>query len=274
MRKVKVKNFVIGEGEPLTVIAGPCVIESEEIALESAEFISELSRKYPVNFLYKSSYDKANRLSHTTFRGPGLEEGLRILQKVKEQFGLPIFTDVHSPEEASAAASVCDMLQVPAFLCRQTDLVFAIGKTNLPVNIKKGQFLAPWDMGNIVEKILSTGNENITLTERGSSFGYQNLVVDFRSFPIMKGFGCPLIFDATHSVQLPGAHGGSSGGQREFIPYLTRAAVAVGCHGIYAECHPDPISAKCDTATQISLKELPRYLEEWINIHAMISRCG
>lgn len=270
MRKVKVKDFLIGPDQPLTIISGPCVIENEDLAMQAADYLSTFFAKRSIQFIYKSSYDKANRSSVHSFRGPGLEEGLKILEKIKQTFGIPVFTDVHSPEEAHEAASVCDMIQIPAFLCRQTDLVVAAGKTGVAVNVKKGQFMAPWDMKNVVEKLLSTGNENISLTERGTSFGYNNLVVDFRSIPLMQQLDCPVFFDATHSVQLPGGLGNQSGGQREFIPYLTRAAIAAGCNGIYAEAHPCPASAKSDGTSMIAFDDLPSLVDEWERIYETV----
>src|ERR1700722_2652605 len=240
MNKIKIGDFFVGPEEPLTVISGPCVIESEEHTLLCAEFLTNLFATKPVNFIFKASYDKANRTSVHSFRGPGIEEGLKILEKEKESFGIPVFTDVHSPEEAREAAQVCDVIQIPAFLCRQTDLLVAAGKTGSVINVKKGQFMAPWDMEHAIEKITSTGNRNILLTDRGTSFGYNNLVSDMRAIPIMQKLGYPVLFDATHSVQLPAREGKCSGGEREFIPTLTRASLAAGCQGIYAETHPNP----------------------------------
>ncbi len=267
MKKIQIKNVTIGEGSALTVVSGPCVIENEEHALRTAEFLKTLFSKTPLQFIYKSSYDKANRSSVHSYRGPGLEQGLKILEKVKQEFDLPIFTDVHSPEEAYAAAEICDIIQIPAFLCRQTDLLLAAGRSGAVVNIKKGQFMAPWDMGNVIEKITSTGNEGILLTERGFSFGYNNLVTDFRSIPIMQRSGYPVLFDATHSVQLPGGLGNQSGGQREFVPLLARAAIAAGCNGIYAESHPCPEEAKSDAACVLDFKDLPRLVDEWTKLY-------
>jgi len=253
--------------KPLTLISGPCVIESEAHCLECAEFLATLLQNKPINFIFKASYDKANRSSVHSFRGPGLEEGLKILEKVKKTFSIPVFTDVHSPEEAREAADVCDMIQIPAFLCRQTDLLLAAGKTGVAISIKKGQFMAPWDMENVIEKITSTGNQNLFLTERGTSFGYNNLVSDMRSIPVMQKYGFPVLYDATHSVQLPGGLGSFSGGQREFIPILARASIAAGCDGIYAEAHPNPKLAKSDAACQIPFKDLPILVEQWLKIY-------
>lgn len=273
MHKIAIKDFFIGEGEPLVVISGPCVIESESHALKSAAYLKKLFEGRNVNFIFKSSYDKANRSSIHSFRGPGPEEGLKILERIKNEFDLPIFTDVHSPEEAREAAEVCDVIQIPAFLCRQTDLIIAAGKTGTVVNIKKGQFMAPWDMQNVIEKLLHTGNEQIVLTERGTTFGYNNLVCDMRSIPIMQNLGYPVLFDASHAVQLPGGLGSSTGGQREFIPTLARAALGAGCNGIYAESHPNPKEAKSDAASVIDFQDLPALLNEWELLYQTIQQC-
>ena len=238
----------------LTLIAGPCVIESEELALEVARRLKALTP----NLIYKSSYDKANRSSVTAYRGPGIKKGLAILEKIKRELNIPILTDVHTPLEAEQAAEVCDVIQIPAFLCRQTDLLVAAGKTGAIVNIKKGQFLAPWDMQHAIDKVTSTGNHRIILTERGASFGYNNLVSDMRSIPIMKKMGYPVCFDASHSIQLPGGLGDRSGGQREFIPCLSKAAIAAGADLIFIETHPTPATAKSDAASMLSLDELER----------------
>ncbi len=271
MKKIQIKDFYIGEGEALTVICGPCVIENEDHCLFCAKTLSEIFSHHWMNFIFKASYDKANRTSARSFRGPGLEEGLRILQRVKEEYDLPVVTDVHSPEEARAAAKVCDMLQIPAFLCRQTDLIVAAAETGLPIQIKKGQFLAPWDMEPIINKVLATGNQQVMLIERGTTFGYNNLVTDFRSIPIMKRFGHPVCFDVTHSLQLPGGLGDSTGGQREFAPMMAKLALTAGVHCLFMEAHPDPDKAKSDAATQMSFKELPRLLTELDQIYALIS---
>jgi 2-dehydro-3-deoxyphosphooctonate aldolase (KDO 8-P synthase) len=249
-----------GEGSPLVVIAGPCVIENEEITLSTARKLKELCHTLGMPFLFKSSYDKANRTSLSSYRGPGLEKGLRTLSTVKSELGIPVVSDVHSVEDINPAAEVLDMLQIPAFLCRQTDLILAASKTGKPVNIKKGQFLAPWDMKNIIEKFVSTGNRNLLITERGTSFGYNNLVVDFRGLPIMRSFGYPVIFDVTHSLQLPGGRGSSSGGQREFAEPLARAAVAAGADGLFMEVHPEPEKALCDGPNMIPLPDLGKML--------------
>jgi len=259
---VKIKDISIGGHHPLVLIAGPCVIESEQTSLETARAIKKITKELKIAFIFKSSYDKANRTSLTSFRGPGLESGLKILGRVKEELEIPVTSDVHCREEVKRAAEVLDVIQIPAFLSRQTDLFLEIGQTGKVVNVKKGQFLAPDDMGNIVEKIRSTGNENILLTERGSSFGYHNLVVDMRSLPRMKKFGYPVIFDATHSVQLPAGQGKSSGGERQFVSPLARAAVAAGCDGLFLEVHPRPDEALCDGPNMISLDELKTLLEE------------
>lgn len=244
----------------MEVLCGPCVIESEDHALETAKELKSIFAKAGVSLIYKSSFDKANRSSINAYRGPGLEEGLRILGKVKEETGLRVVTDVHTPEEATRAAEVVDFLQIPAFLCRQTDLLIAAGKTGKPINVKKGQFMAPWDMKNVVEKIASTGNNKIMLTDRGTTFGYNNLVCDMRSIPIMKGLGYPVCFDATHAVQLPGGEGHCSGGQREFIPVLAKAAVAAGADILFMEAHPNPEKALCDAASVLPFSELPSLL--------------
>lgn len=257
--QVRVGNVEVG-GERLVLIAGPCVIESEEMCLEVAGFLKETCAKLGIGYIFKSSYDKANRTSLHSFRGPGLEEGLRILEKVRERTGVPVLTDVHSPYEAKVAGKVVDCLQVPAFLCRQTDLLLAVGGTGKPVNIKKGQFLAPWDMKYAIEKVESTGNKQIMLCERGTTFGYNNLVVDFRSLVVMKRFGYPVVFDATHSVQMPGAGGGVSGGEREMAPHLIRAACAIGVDAIFLETHPEPEKALSDSATMLRLSVLPQIL--------------
>jgi 2-dehydro-3-deoxyphosphooctonate aldolase (KDO 8-P synthase) len=270
MQTVKVGNLSIGRDSPLTLITGPCVIENEYHTLQCAEFLTHLLADKPVNFIFKASYDKANRTSLHSFRGPGLEEGLKILEKVKETFHVPIFTDVHSPEEAREAADICDVIQIPAFLCRQTDLLISAGKTGAAINLKKGQFLAPWDMGHVVEKVSSAGNKNILLTDRGTSFGYNNLVSDMRAIPIMQKFGYPVLFDATHSVQLPAKEGTCSGGEREFIPMLARASIAAGCQGIYAESHPEPSKAKSDASCVIPFSDLPQLVEEWLCLYEVM----
>lgn len=267
MKTVKVGKFGIGKGSPLTLICGPCVMEGEKFLLEAAQTLKKMVDGLPVQFVFKSSYDKANRSSVHSFRGPGLEEGLRWLEKVKKEFDLPVLTDVHSVEEARAAGDVVDIIQIPAFLCRQTDIVVEAAKTGKVVQVKKGQFMAPWDMPNVIEKIRSEGNENIILVDRGTSFGYNNLVTDLRAIPIMQGFGYPVFFDATHSVQLPGGLGTSSGGQREFILVLARGALAAGANGLYIEAHTNPSQAKSDPATQLSFDELKKALPQLARLY-------
>lgn len=261
MHSISVKNFFVGEDQPLMVISGPCVIENELHCLNAAKILKELFIKLGVNFVFKSSYDKANRSSIDSYRGPGLEEGLRILSRVKEELDVPVLTDVHSPEEAHFAGEVCDILQIPAFLCRQTDLLVAAGNTGRVINVKKGQFMAPWDMEHVVGKIRSTGNDKIILTDRGTSFGYNNLVSDMRSIAIMQSLGFPVCFDATHSVQLPGGQGNTSGGQPEFIPLLAKAAVACGCCCLFMESHPNPLEAKSDKDSVIAFRDLPPLID-------------
>jgi 2-dehydro-3-deoxyphosphooctonate aldolase (KDO 8-P synthase) len=260
MKSIKVKDFFIGQGEPLTIMSGPCVIESEEHCLRAAETLKSIFSKRKINFIFKSSYDKANRMSVASYRGLGIDEGLRILEKIKKEFELPLVTDVHSPEEVLAAAQVVDILQIPAFLCRQTSLLLAAGQTGQVVSVKKGQFMAPWDMGTVVDKIRSTGNQQVILVERGTTFGYNYLVNDMRSIPIMKEFDVPVCFDATHSVQIPGGKGSSSGGEREFIPVLAKAALAAGANCLFMEAHPNPAQAKSDADSVIDFKELPELL--------------
>ena len=243
---MKLCGFETGLDRPFFLIAGPCAIESEQLALDTAFQLKEITTRLGIPFIYKSSFDKANRSSINSFRGPGMEEGLRILQKVKDETGVPVLTDVHEDTDIQAVAEVVDVLQTPAFLCRQTNYITRVASAGLPVNIKKGQFLSPWEMKNVSDKARSTGNEQIMVCERGASFGYNNLVSDMRSLAVMRDTGCPVVFDGTHSVQLPGGHGDSSGGQREFIPVLARAAIAVGVSGLFMETHPDPAKAKSD----------------------------
>jgi len=259
---VQIRNIRIGSGEPLTLIAGPCVIESEALVMETAEAIKAVAERLNVPFIFKASYAKRNRLSIESFSGPGLKEGLRILARVQREVDVPVLTDVHSPSEAVEAGAIVDVLQIPAFLCRQTDLALAVGRTGKPVNIKKGQFSAPEDMKPIAEKIRSTGNDQILLTERGTTFGYRDLVVDMRSIVIMRQLGYPVIFDATHSVQRPGGAGSSSGGNPEFIFPLARAAVAVGVDAVFIETHPCPSEALCDAASMLPLGRLEDLLRE------------
>jgi len=251
---IKLRDFEIG-GDKLTILAGPCVAESQEILDETAKGLKEITQKLGINFVFKSSFDKANRSSITSYRGPGLEKGLKMLQEVKDKFDLPIVTDIHTPDQAETAAKVADIIQIPAFLCRQTDLLVAAAKTGKIVNIKKGQFLAPEQMGQLVKKVEDSGNNQILLTDRGCSFGYNNLVVDFRAIPIMQSFGYPVVFDATHSVQLPGAQGNCSGGDRRFVPTLAKAAMAAGANVLFFEVHPNPDKGLCDGPNMIALKD-------------------
>ena len=260
--EVQVGSVRIGGKNPLVLIAGPCVLEDESHLLGVGERLLELCSRVGVPLILKASFDKANRSSHRSYRGPGLGEGLRILGRVRAKLGVPIVSDVHEVAQVSPAAEVLDILQIPAFLCRQTDLLLAAGKTGKPVNVKKGQFLAPGDMGNVVDKIRSTGNGQILVTERGTTFGYQNLVVDMRALPMLRAFGCPVVFDATHSVQLPGAAGTASSGQREFVAPLARAAVAVGVDALFLEVHPDPDRAPSDGPNMLPLHALPSLLTE------------
>ncbi len=270
MTEVRVGSLTVGNDGPLLIIAGPCVIENAEITFHTAERLKALCGALGLPLIFKSSYDKANRTAITSYRGPGLERGLMILSEVKETYGIPVLSDVHSTYEVEAAAEVLDVIQIPAFLCRQTDLVLAASKTGKAVNIKKGQFLAPWDVKNIVEKFTSTGNRSLFITERGTSFGYNNLIVDFRSFPVMRTFGYPLVFDVTHSLQLPGGQGTCSGGQREFALPLARAAVAVGVDGLFMEVHPAPDKALCDGLNMVPLSELPGFLEQIRMLHETV----
>ncbi len=263
MEKLKIKDFFIGEGLNLCFICGPCVIESKEFSLQCAEELKDIFSLFPnFNFIYKSSFDKANRSSIKSFRGPGLEKGLDILNEVKQKYNIPIITDIHTPSQATQAAEVCDMIQIPAFLCRQTDLLTAAAKTNKPINIKKAQFLSPSNMHQVIEKITCHGNNQLLLTDRGTCFGYNNLVSDFRSIPIMKKFGFPICFDASHSVQMPGALGDTSGGQSEFIPILAKAAIAVGSNALFIEAHPNPSQAKSDSSSMINFNDLKKLLKE------------
>ena len=266
------KGILIGPGSPPVVIAGPCVIESEGHVLAMAKALQEQARQFSFPLVFKASFDKANRSSVRSFRGPGLEEGLRILQQVRQETSLPVLSDIHDPGQALAASKVLDVIQIPAFLCRQTDLLVAAAATGLPVNVKKGQFLSPWEAKNIVEKIRSTGGSRILLTERGTTFGYQNLVVDFRSIPIMQGFGCPVIFDATHSVQRPGAEGSRSGGDAEFIETLARAGIAAGADGVFVEVHDAPERALSDGANALPLSRFAQLLDTLKRIAVAVGR--
>lgn len=261
IKTIPLRNFAIGDPKKLTLISGPCVIESLDHALKTCEHLKALTSELDISFIYKSSFDKANRSSVNSYRGPGMDVGLKILETVKTEFDVPVFTDIHLPSQAQPVSEVCEVLQIPAFLCRQTDLLLAAGKTKSIVNVKKGQFMAPWDMKNVVDKILSTGNSRIILTDRGTSFGYNNLVSDMRGIPIMQRLGYPVCFDATHSVQLPGGLGDSSDGNREFIPTLAKAAVASGCQLLYMESHDDPEKAYCDKTSVIDFKDLKPLLK-------------
>lgn len=274
MREIQIGEIRITQTSPFFLIAGPCVIETEKIAMDTAEAVVEITSRLNIPYIYKSSYTKANRQSLTSFTGPGIDAGLKILEKIKHEFGIPVLTDIHLAAEAEAVAQVADVLQIPAFLCRQTDIVVAAAKTGKVVNIKKGQFMAPEDMGAIAEKSVQSGNEQIILTERGASFGYHNLVVDFRSLTIMKNLGFPVVFDATHSLQLPGAGKGISGGQPQFIFPLARAAVAVGVQGIFLETHPCVEEALCDAANMLPLQKLDALLKQLKEIDSLSKNFG
>lgn len=272
---MKLCNFEAGLDKPLFLIAGPCVIESQQMALDTAGMLKEICDGLKLPFIYKSSYDKANRSSGKSFRGFGLDAGLKILGEVKAQLGVPVLTDVHSIEEIAPVAAVADVLQTPAFLCRQTDFIHAVAKCGRPVNIKKGQFLSPWDMQNVVEKARdASGQDNIMVCERGASFGYNNLVSDMRSLAVMRNTGCPVVFDATHSVQLPGGQGTASGGQREFVPVLARAAVAAGISGLFMETHPNPSKALSDGPNAFPLGYLKDLLKTLMALDAMVKQQG
>lgn len=267
---MKLCGFEAGLEHPLFLIAGPCVIETERLALETSTGLKELTQRLGIPFIYKSSFDKANRSSGDSFRGPGIEEGLRILQKVKDEVGVPVITDVHEDTPIDEVADVVDVMQTPAFLCRQTNFILNVASAGKPVNIKKGQFLAPWDMKNVVDKARSTGNDQIMVCERGVSFGYNNLVSDMRSLAVMRETGCPVVFDATHSVQLPGGQGTSSGGQREHVPVLARAAVAAGVSGIFMETHPDPAKALSDGPNAWPLDRMESLLKTLISLDKVV----
>ncbi len=271
---MKLCDFEVGLDRPLFLIAGPCVIESEGLAVETAGQLKELTGELGIPFIYKSSFDKANRSSGESFRGPGLEEGLRILQMVKAEIGVPVLTDVHEDTPLSEVAEVVDVLQTPAFLCRQTNFIQNVSRQGRPVNIKKGQFLAPWDMANVVDKARAVGNQQIMVCERGVSFGYNNLVSDMRSLAVMRGTGCPVVFDATHSVQLPGGQGSRSGGQREHVPVLARAAVAAGVSGLFMETHPEPEKALSDGPNAWPLPRLRELLETLLLIDQTVKARG
>ncbi|MDO8586890.1 MAG: 3-deoxy-8-phosphooctulonate synthase [Armatimonadota bacterium] len=261
-RRVKIGDVVIGGGAPLALIAGPCVIESRDLCLEIGSKVQEIAGTLNIPYIFKASFDKANRTSVGSFRGPGMDQGLEILAAVKSELGVPVLTDVHEVWQVEPVAEVVDVLQVPAFLSRQTDLVVAAASTGKPINVKKGQFLAPWDMKNVVDKVVSVGNEDLLLTERGASFGYNTLIVDMCSLPAMRSYGYPVVFDATHSVQRPGGAGTASGGAREYVPHLVRAAVAVGIDALFLEVHPRPEKGLSDGATMLRLKDLPGVLRQ------------
>jgi len=270
-KSVKITNHVeIGSGKPLTLIAGPCVIESYDLCYEVANQASKICSQLGIQFIFKSSFDKANRTSSSSFRGFGLDQGLSVLEKIKHQLNIPVTTDIHESWQPQEISSVVDLMQIPAFLCRQTDLLQAAAESGKPVNVKKGQFLAPWDMENVVKKLTSFGCEEILLTERGASFGYNALVVDFRSLPIMKKMGYPVVFDATHSVQIPGGLGNKSSGQREFVLPLAKAAVAVGIDALFMEVHPNPDEALSDGPNMIKLDDMEAYLKILVSIHNLL----
>lgn len=271
---MQVCGFDVGLDQPFFLIAGPCVIESEQFAMDTAGELKELTQRLGIPFVYKSSFDKANRSSVKSYRGPGMEEGLRILGEVKKSLGVPVVTDVHEDTPVEEVADVVDMLQTPAFLCRQTNFIERVARQELPVNIKKGQFLSPWEMKNVVEKAQRTGNENIMVCERGVSFGYNNLVSDMRSLAIMRQTGCPVVFDATHSVQLPGGLGAATGGQREFVPVLARAAIAAGVSGLFLETHPDPDHAPSDGPNMWPLGKLEELLVCLQELDRTVKRFG
>ncbi len=267
---MKIRDFKVGLDQPFFLIAGPCVIESEQLALDTAGYLKEVTEKLGISFVYKSSFDKANRSSHKSFRGPGLEKGLAILEKVKQHIGVPVLTDVHEDTPFNEVAEVVDVMQTPAFLCRQTNFIQRVCEPGIPVNIKKGQFLAPWDMTHVVNKARATGNENIMVCERGASFGYNNLVSDMRSLAVMRETQAPVVYDATHSVQLPGGQGSSSGGQREHVPVLARAAIAAGVSGLFMETHPDPANAKSDGPNSWPMYEIEALLKTLQSIDKVV----
>lgn len=274
MVKISLNNFTIGDGSPPVLIAGPCVVESEEKTRAIALAVKKVADKLGMPFIFKASYDKANRTSIHSYRGPGLSKGLGILGRIKKDYNLPLLSDVHRFEEIEPAAQVLDIIQIPAFLCRQTDFICEVARTGRIVNIKKGQFLAPWDMANVIDKVLSTGNERILITERGVSFGYNNLVSDFRGLTIMRQMGYPVIYDATHSAQLPGGAGTASGGQRDMVPGLARAAAAVGVDGFFFEVHPNPAEALCDGPNSLYLDQLPDLLATLMGIDLLVKGEG
>lgn len=265
-------RFKIGPGQPLLLIAGPCVLESEDLARNVAREMRDIAARLEIPFVFKSSFDKANRTSLDSFRGPGLRKGLEILGRIREELDIPVTSDVHDVSQIEDASDVLDILQIPAFLCRQTDLLVAAARTGRAVSLKKGQFLSPWDMEHAVEKIRNSGGQRLLLMERGSMMGYNNLVVDMRSFPVMSSFGCPVIYDVTHSIQLPGGAGGSSGGQREFISPLARAAVAAGIDGIFMEVHPDPDKALCDGPNSLPLDQVEPLMKKLVMLHKLVCK--
>ncbi len=264
-------GFSVGSGQPLMLIGGPCALESEDIARTVASAMKDICSQLGINYVFKASFDKANRTSITSYRGPGLKDGLEILGRIREDLQVPVISDIHEVHQVEAAAEVLDIIQIPAFLCRQTDLLSAAAKSGKPVNVKKGQFVSPWDMKNVVNKLRESGSSKVMLVERGASFGYNNLVVDMRSLPVMRSLGCPVVFDATHSVQLPGGAGGSSSGQREFIAPLTRAAMAAGIDGLFMEIHPDPDKALCDGPNSIPLDQVKELLVQLLRIREAVS---
>jgi 2-dehydro-3-deoxyphosphooctonate aldolase (KDO 8-P synthase) len=270
MQPVRIGDYLCSAGKPLLWILGPCVIESHDLTLSIADTLRQIGDRLRIPIVFKASFDKANRSSGKSFRGPGLVDGLKTLDTVRRRTGLPVTTDVHETCQVESVGQACDLVQIPAFLARQTDLVLAAGKTGKPVNVKKGQFMAPWDMKNVVSKMAETGNRQLLLTERGSTFGYGQLVNDMRAIPMMQDLGCPVIFDATHSVQKPGGMGDRSGGDRQMVPYLARAAVAVGCDGVFLETHPRPDEALSDGPNMVSLEDLPALLERCLRIRAAI----
>jgi len=264
MREIHIGNIVMGGGRQFVLIAGPCVIENYEMTISIARYLKEMAERLGISLIFKASYDKANRSSVDSFRGPGLEEGLKILREVKKEVQIPVLSDVHRFEEIGPAARVLDVVQVPAFLCRQTDFVMEVARQASVINIKKGQFLSPWEVANVVEKVRRAGNDNLLITERGTVFGYNNLVVDFRSIPIMRRLGYPVIFDATHSVQEPGGLGCSSGGNREMAVHLARAALAIGIDGLFCEVHPEPENARCDGPNSLRLEGFEELVRDWV----------
>lgn len=269
-QSIHIGELTLTEKGPFFVIAGPCVIETEALTLQVARYLKETGEAMNIPVIFKTSYDKANRTSRDSYRGPGLDKGLEIIDKVKKETGLSVLSDVHRQQDITRAAAVLDVIQIPAFLCRQTDLILAAAETGRPVNIKKGQFLSPWEVETVIQKVTSTGNQNLSITERGTSFGYNNLVVDIRSIAIIKTFGVPVVFDATHSVQLPGGGGTCSGGQREFIQVLSKAAVAAGANGVFMEVHPDPDSALCDGPNSLPLNQIRPLLAMLKEIHGLV----